>query len=49
MIIRAITDPEWVEFFPTFTEVVEAAETYAFPLGPSSTMPAVGGSSHRPV
>lgn len=33
MIIRAITEPEWIEFFPTFTEVVEAGETYAFPTG----------------
>ena len=33
MIIREITEPEWVEFFPTFTEVVEAGETYAFPAG----------------
>ena len=33
MIIREITEAEWVEFFPTFTEVVEAGETYAFPIG----------------
>ena len=33
MIIREITEREWVEFFPTFTEVVEAGETYAFPVG----------------
>lgn len=33
MIIREITEAEWVEFFPTFTEVVEAGETYGFPIG----------------
>ncbi|GGB78902.1 N-acetyltransferase GCN5 [Knoellia flava TL1] len=33
MIIRPITEDDWVAFFPTFTEVVEAGETYAFPLG----------------
>ena len=33
MIIREITEDDWVEFFPTFTEVVEAGETYAFPVG----------------
>ncbi len=33
MIIREITEADWVEFFPTFTEVVEAGETYAFPVG----------------
>lgn len=33
MIIREITEDDWVEFFPTFTEVVEAGETYAFPTG----------------
>ncbi|MFC7485821.1 N-acetyltransferase family protein [Knoellia sp. CPCC 206453] len=33
MIIREITEAEWVEFFPTFSEVVEAGETYAFPVG----------------
>jgi len=33
VIIREITEREWVEFFPTFTEVVEAGETYAFPVG----------------
>lgn len=35
MIIRAVTEADWVEFFPTFTEVVEAGETYAFPVGMS--------------
>ncbi|CAN7281163.1 N-acetyltransferase family protein [Knoellia sp. LjRoot47] len=33
MIIREITEDDWVAFFPTFTEVVEAGETYAFPVG----------------
>ena len=33
MIIRQITEADWVDFFPTFTEVVEAGETYAFPVG----------------
>ena len=33
MIIREITEDDWVAFFPTFTEVVEAGETYAFPEG----------------
>ena len=33
MIIREITEADWVEFFPTFSEVVEAGETYAFPVG----------------
>ena len=33
MIIREITEDDWVQFFPTFTEVVEAGETYAFPVG----------------
>lgn len=33
MIIREITEDDWVEFFPTFTEVVEGGETYAFPTG----------------
>ncbi|WP_353951596.1 GNAT family N-acetyltransferase [Knoellia sp. S7-12] len=33
MSIREITEPEWVEFFPTFTEVVDSGETYAFPAG----------------
>ncbi|WP_404385778.1 GNAT family N-acetyltransferase [Knoellia locipacati] len=33
MIIREITEADWVAFFPTFTEVVEAGETYAFPVG----------------
>lgn len=33
MIIREITEPDWVAFFPTFTEVVQAGETYAFPVG----------------
>ncbi|MDT0212808.1 GNAT family N-acetyltransferase [Rothia sp. ARF10] len=33
MIIRPITEDDWVAFFPTFTEVVEAGETYAFPEG----------------
>ncbi|KGN34110.1 N-acetyltransferase GCN5 [Knoellia sinensis KCTC 19936] len=33
MIIREITEADWVEFFPTFTEVVDAGETYAFPEG----------------
>ena len=33
MIIREITEDDWVAFFPTFTQVVEAGETYAFPVG----------------
>lgn len=33
MIIRPMTEADWVEFFPTYTEVVEAGETYAFPSG----------------
>lgn len=33
MIIREMTEDDWVEFFPTFTEVIEAGETYAFPVG----------------
>jgi GNAT superfamily N-acetyltransferase len=33
MIIRPMTEADWVAFFPTFTEVVEAGETYAFPVG----------------
>lgn len=33
MIIRPMTDADWVTFFPTFTDVVEAGETYAFPEG----------------
>lgn len=33
MNIREITEADWVAFFPTFTEVVEAGETYAFPVG----------------
>lgn len=33
MIIREMTEGDWVEFFPTFTEVVDAGETYAFPVG----------------
>lgn len=28
-----MTEQDWVAFFPTFTEVVEAGETYAFPVG----------------
>lgn len=28
-----MTDEDWVAFFPTFTEVVQAGETYAFPVG----------------
>ncbi|KGN37860.1 GNAT family N-acetyltransferase [Knoellia subterranea] len=33
MLIRSITEADWTAFFPTFTEVVEAGETYAFPAG----------------
>ena len=33
MIIREMTEEDWVAFFPTFTEVVDAGETYAFPEG----------------
>jgi L-amino acid N-acyltransferase YncA len=33
MIIRPMTEADWVEFFPTYAEVVEAGETYAFPSG----------------
>jgi len=33
VIIREVTEDDWVEFFPTFTEIVEAGETYAFPIG----------------
>jgi GNAT superfamily N-acetyltransferase len=33
MNIRPMTEADWVAFFPTFTEVVEAGETYAFPVG----------------
>ena len=33
MIIRPMTEADWVEFFPTYAEVVEAGETYAFPPG----------------
>ncbi|EAP98230.1 putative acetyltransferase [Janibacter sp. HTCC2649] len=32
-VIREIAEDDWVEFFPTFTEVIEAGETYAFPVG----------------
>ena len=28
-----MTEEDWVSFFPTFTEIVEAGETYAFPVG----------------
>ncbi|MFC7490812.1 MULTISPECIES: GNAT family N-acetyltransferase [unclassified Knoellia] len=33
MMIREITEADWVDFFPTFTEVVDAGETYAYPVG----------------
>lgn len=33
MTIREMTEQDWVAFHPTFTEVVEAGETYAFPEG----------------
>lgn len=33
MIIREMTEEDWVAFFPTFTEVVDAGESYAFPAG----------------
>jgi len=33
MIIRPMTEANWVEFFPTYAEVLEAGETYAFPPG----------------
>ena len=35
MIIREMTEEDWVAFFPTYAEVVEAGETYAFPVGQS--------------
>ncbi|GAA4114438.1 GNAT family N-acetyltransferase [Knoellia locipacati] len=33
MNIRPMTEADWVAFFPTFAAVVEAGETYAFPVG----------------
>ncbi len=33
MIIREITEEDWAAFHPTFVEVVDAGETYAFPAG----------------
>jgi len=36
VIIREITDADWSAFHPTFREVVEAGETYAYPPGLSS-------------
>ena len=35
MIIREITEDDWRAFFPTWVEVVESGESYAFPLGQS--------------
>jgi GNAT superfamily N-acetyltransferase len=35
MIIREMAEEDWVAFFPTYVEVVEAGETYAFPVGQS--------------
>jgi len=33
MIIREMSSEDWEAFFPTFTDVVEAGESYAFPTG----------------
>lgn len=35
MIIRMMTEEDWVAFFPTYAQVVEAGEAYAFPVGQS--------------
>ncbi len=31
IVIRPMTEADWVAFFPVFAEIVEAGETYAFP------------------
>lgn len=36
MEIRAATPQDWTRIFPFFAEIVEAGETYAYPLGLSS-------------
>ncbi|KRE40476.1 GCN5 family acetyltransferase [Knoellia sp. Soil729] len=35
MIIREMTQDDWLAFFPTYVEVVESGESYAFPSGQS--------------
>lgn len=33
MVIRSIEPGDWPAFFPVFHDIVEAGETYAYPLG----------------